>query len=81
MCGSYGGGLLVALAMVGSWIVLVLVQPATLAYYPIGWERIIAPAVCAVFNQWIAPTVVRSPSLSLLMPSLSVYVPANARAQ
>eukprot|EP00802_Teleaulax_amphioxeia_P001173 Tamp_01174.p1 GENE.Tamp_01174~~Tamp_01174.p1 ORF type:complete len:589 (-),score=105.48 Tamp_01174:2135-3901(-) len=55
----YGGGLLVALAMVGSWIVLVLVQPATLAYYPIGWERIIAPAVCAVFNQWIAPTVVR----------------------
>ena len=67
MCGSYGGGLFVALAMVGTWVVLVLVQPDMLAYYPIGWQRIIPPAVCAVFNQWIAPTIVRFAALSLRM--------------
>ncbi len=55
----YGGGFLVALVMMGTWILLEVLQPATLAYYPVGWQRIIAPTVCAVFNQWIAPTIIR----------------------
>jgi hypothetical protein len=55
----YGGGLLVALVMMGTWILLEVQQPATLAYYPVGWQRIIAPTVCAVLNQWIAPTIIR----------------------
>ena len=55
----YVGLVMVMGTVVGAWIVLDVFGPTSLEYYPLAWQRLVAPIVCAVFNQWIAPAMIR----------------------
>jgi hypothetical protein len=53
-------GLVVVMGVtVGTWILLEVLGPRSLSYYPNAWQRLMAPIISACFNQWIAPTIVR----------------------